>query len=358
MSRFVLFLHLITLLHFSNTVAQETVLSGMVTDAETGEPLTGVNIYISGTTIGSSTNQIGEYSFSVDLIGKYDLVASFIGFKTKIKSIDLRNQRSAEYNFELDPDVLQLNEINVTASNAEFLRQLDLFKTFFIGFDGNADQTNIINAEVLEFDEHESSTRIDVTASAPLLIYNNALGYIYELELRNVYFNPRDNTGLYKVYPRVEEMEAPNRRTQRRWNSNRKKSYVGSSRHFFKSLIEDRLWRNRFRTYPSERNLINYTDSLDYIKRWFPNNWQNISKNYGVYLLSADFMRVEFVKVTGQSSMMTISPEKVSGFEIKGFPEIVVVNKEGVILNSDQIGLFGHWSDTRFSDFLPLDYSD
>jgi hypothetical protein len=340
------------------TVNAQVTISGTVTELETGEPLTGVNVYLSGTTIGASTDQNGEFSFSTDLIGKQDIVASFIGFKTIVRSVEIGKVSTFKQDFSLQPEVLELEEIRVVASNDIFLRRLDLFKTFFIGFDSNADQTYIMNPEVLNFDEDMNRNRISVTANAPLIIHNNALGYRYEVELREVYFDTKENTGLYKVYPRIIEMEPRNRRTQRRWNSNRKDSFEGSSRHFFKSLTENRLRRNDFRVYPSDRVLVNYSDSLNLIKRWYPSNWEYISENFSVFRLNADAIRIEYIDDSGSNTNQVISAPEVSSLDIRGFPEIIIINKNGLLLNSVQVALYGQWSDTRFSNFLPLDYSN
>lgn len=353
-----LYLTISFLFVISNSLNAQFYISGIVINEETGDPIPGVNVYLSGTTIGASTDKDGFYNFTTDILGRHDLVVSFIGFKTQIRSIILESKTNIRQNYDLEPDVLQLNEIRVIASNDEFLRQLDLFKTFFIGFDSNASETFIMNPEVLEFDEVQNKTRINVDAQSLLIIHNNALGYRYEVELKEVYFNPQDNTGFYNIYPRVLELEPTNRRTQRRWNSNRKKSFDGSSRHFFKSLAENRIRRNDFRIFPSEKVLANYSDSLAHIKRWYPSNWEFITENFNVFMLTSDAVRIEFNQDNNSNINQLARPTEVSSLDIRGFPEIIVVNKNGLIFNSAQIELFGHWSNTRFSNFLPLDYSN
>jgi hypothetical protein len=334
------------------------IISGNVIDSKSGDPLPGVNVYLSGTTIGASTNTEGAFSFETNLFGPQELVASFIGFKTQIRSIDLGRSRINKQDFKLAPEVLKLNEIKVIASNNEFLRQLDLFKTFFIGFDNNSDQTFIINPEILEFEENLDLNRIEVRTSAPLIIHNNALGYRYEIELKEAYFDTKENTGFYNVYPRVIEMDAPNKRTRRRWNSNRKKSFEGSIRHFFKSLAENQLHRNDFKIITRNQGLINYSDSLNHIQRWYPSTWKYISSNYSVFLLNDDEIIIQYYRDGRSSNNFFVAVPEASSLQIRGFPKLIVTNRNGLILNSKQLRLFGEWSSSRFSDFLPLDYSN
>lgn len=348
----VLFLQSIAL---SSTTVQITVINGVVTDAESGDTLPGVHVFIAGTTLGSSSNADGSFEFETTLSGRQELVSSFIGYSSNVRSLNLGSRDTLFLKIELVPDVIKLGEIRVIASNNEFLKNLDQFKRFFIGFDSNADQTFIKNAEILNFEDGENA-RITVSANAPLIIENLALGYQYEVEIQQAYFYPKDNTGFYKIYPRVIELSAPNRRTQRRWNANRRDSYDGSSRHFFSSLTQDKLRRNKFSVYPNESIFINYSDSLDHLKQWYPSNWKYIKENFHVFLFQNEASRIEYTENRATRVAQEYFEPEISSLRVSGFPETIVVNEDGILLNSDNIQLFGVWSDTRFSNFLPLDY--
>ena len=76
-------------------------ISGNVVDAETEEPLIGVNIIVEGTDIGTSTSVDGEYTLQVaDLEGT--IVFRYVGYVTKEVEIDGREN----INVELEPDVI------------------------------------------------------------------------------------------------------------------------------------------------------------------------------------------------------------------------------------------------------------
>lgn len=60
----------------------QTTVSGTVTDAQSGDPLPGVNIAIKGSTLGTSTNADGQYSLNVPSDSDI-LVFSFIGYQTR-----------------------------------------------------------------------------------------------------------------------------------------------------------------------------------------------------------------------------------------------------------------------------------
>nr|WP_244545702.1 TonB-dependent receptor [Fodinibius roseus] len=66
----------------SKKEAAVEVISGTVTDAQTGETLPGVNILIKGTSTGTSTNTEGQFELDVPSL-QDTLVFSFIGYQTR-----------------------------------------------------------------------------------------------------------------------------------------------------------------------------------------------------------------------------------------------------------------------------------
>src|SRR5690606_27424870 len=91
---------------------QDVTISGTVTDAN-GEPMPGVTISVSGTTIGTATDLNGRYSLSVP--EGATLVFSFIGFETQ--SIAIGDQSVID--LTLTEDIDSLDEVVVTAFGME-----------------------------------------------------------------------------------------------------------------------------------------------------------------------------------------------------------------------------------------------
>lgn len=75
---------------FVQRFIREEIVTGTVTDANTGEPLPGVNIAIKGTTRGTSTDLDGKFSLIVDDL-QATLVFSFIGYQTQEVPINGRD---------------------------------------------------------------------------------------------------------------------------------------------------------------------------------------------------------------------------------------------------------------------------
>ncbi|WP_209402739.1 TonB-dependent receptor [Pseudozobellia sp. WGM2] len=103
------FLLLLLFLTSLTTVVAQADLSvnGVVTDAETGEPLPGVSIVIKNTTRGTTTDFDGNYAINAENNGT--LVFSYVGFKSLEEPI----QGRANINISLQPDNNLLDEVVV-----------------------------------------------------------------------------------------------------------------------------------------------------------------------------------------------------------------------------------------------------
>ena len=94
------------------------IVSGKVKD-EIGNPLIGANVFIKGTKFGGASNQSGDYRISNIPEGEYEISANYIGFKTKIKKINIDNGKELSLDFLLEQSLVDLDEVVVAASFSE-----------------------------------------------------------------------------------------------------------------------------------------------------------------------------------------------------------------------------------------------
>ncbi len=95
-------------------LAQNTgKLSGVVTDADTGEPLPGANVVLGGTLLGTASDIDGNYFVIGVPVGTYDVTASFVGYQAQtISEVEINAGYTRELNFSLAPGA-ELEEIVV-----------------------------------------------------------------------------------------------------------------------------------------------------------------------------------------------------------------------------------------------------
>jgi TonB-linked SusC/RagA family outer membrane protein len=84
---------------------QQIEITGMVTDAQTGEPLPGVNIVVQGTTQGTTTDMDGNYS--IEAPADATLIFSFVGYQQQTVKISGRQ----EIDLEMQQAVTELEEV-------------------------------------------------------------------------------------------------------------------------------------------------------------------------------------------------------------------------------------------------------
>lgn len=97
-------------------LAQTGKISGVVVDAENGETLIGVNVFIEGTTIGDQTDLDGRYDINNISPGTYTIIASYISYaRQRITDVVVKAGETVKLNFSLQSDTKVLGEIVVTA---------------------------------------------------------------------------------------------------------------------------------------------------------------------------------------------------------------------------------------------------
>jgi len=119
---FLLFFLMMIVNAFAGTTGK---ISGVVKDAETGEPLPGVNILIVGTTMGAATNMDGFYYIINVPPGTYTLKASMIGYSTETKShVKVTTDMTSKVNFSLSSSVIEMQTVSVVAERPPIQKDL------------------------------------------------------------------------------------------------------------------------------------------------------------------------------------------------------------------------------------------
>ncbi|MFC3196945.1 SusC/RagA family TonB-linked outer membrane protein [Parapedobacter deserti] len=105
-----LFIITLGVLLMGSGFAQERRISGRVTASDTGEPLGGVSVVITGSTLGTTTDGEGNYSIAVPSDSK-SLTFRFVGYLSNTVELTSTNQ----INVVLEVDATNLSEVVVTA---------------------------------------------------------------------------------------------------------------------------------------------------------------------------------------------------------------------------------------------------
>ncbi|MFN5549642.1 MAG: DUF5686 family protein [Bacteroidota bacterium] len=93
-------------------LAQETVVTGKVTDAATGDPIPFANVVFKGTSVGATTDFDGNFKIKTNNPTE-SVMASFIGYRPRVKPV--KKHLTQVINFQLDEETTKLQEVVVKA---------------------------------------------------------------------------------------------------------------------------------------------------------------------------------------------------------------------------------------------------
>lgn len=339
-------------------------LTGTVKDANSGDVLPGVNVYLAGTTNGDMTDSEGVYAFRSDLVGTLDLVFSFVGYKRKVVKVHLIPSdevsiKTKTVNMELTPETLNMRSIEVVSSNKEWQDNYRQFVKQFVGLTSFAEETEILNSWVLEFEDSPRKGYVQATSDRPLVLENRALGYYLHIELAKYEWTKTGTEGLFKVYPRFELMEPKNEDVAERWEENREKAYEGSLKHFLTSLYNTELKREGF-TVTSRQDVIPLAPGqvrFELLGR--ENATPELVSVLKGYRLHRE-VRVEYGRINEhQTAMFGGSPFNIKTSELYPAREsrTFFIDAGGNLFNPTALKLRGEWSNHRMANRLPMNYS-
>jgi hypothetical protein len=225
--------------------AQKTV-PGRVLIAGTTNPVSSANVYLSSTSIGTVSDDKGNFTFQRFPEGRYDLIVSCIGYETYQLSIR-SDELPPQLTIFLKPQVSELQEVVLEPYDKDGWQQWgDVFIDNFIGTSEFAQDCRLINKNVLKLRLGKKTNILKVSATGQLLIENNALGYILKYDLTRFEFNLTTREFLYQGYPFFAEMVTTKKGLQKRWIENRETAYYGSLMHFMRSISQNTIKEDKF----------------------------------------------------------------------------------------------------------------
>ena len=355
---------------YSVILLAQATIQGVVYDGSTQTPLPGANAFIANTTKGTSTNADGTFTIRGLQPVRYELVVSFIGYKTQVTSIVAGEP--TVYIFKLVPDIQQLNEIVVRAKRIGRIKRmiwLGAFEKYFIGDGDNSLLCKLENPHVLHLDkEGEILTAV---ADSTLLLLNRGLGYRVKILLQTYKYDHGVKSLHYEGFMVYEPLTPINQKQKWRWAKNRLKAYYGSPMHFYRSLYShraneegyyfslgstrrtDSVMNPRSKLFNDMRikipSIVNYNVLLDTVKSTQTTPILKFSTplevNYiheGESVVFQKTMRVRVRKEIQTSYIKTRAPAELLP-DGRTYP-----------VSATQIS--GYWSWELMSESLPLDY--
>src|SRR5471030_729512 len=215
------------------SLAQNGIITGVVINQETKKPVQHASVFLSNSSVGSSTADDGTYALRGIRPGQYTFVITILGYETYSKTV-LVSGEPIRLDIELVQKPLMLREV-VISSAADWKKNFEAFKKEFIGTDENAKSCTIMNPHILNLTYNPTKEILHADADEFLVIENKSLGYRVKYLLND--FNVDKISGIVSREGQQVFEELPGTTAQKKkWHENREAAYYGSSMHFFRSL--------------------------------------------------------------------------------------------------------------------------
>lgn len=355
------------LLPLSSFSSYAQSVSGLVREKESGRPLPFANIFVNNTTQGTATDGEGKFSLSGDFPTQIELVASFVGYVTEVKTVSFEGRNEVEVIFELSFNESNLSEVELKAKrDRSWERDLKKFKEVFLAVsdDPYKSKIEILNPWVLDFEKvkvKQGPNYLKASAQEPIKIINNALGYQIEYYLEDFRLLRSGSSFFGQVFYKpistssVEEISS--------WEETRQINYLGSLQHLNQSILlntpdsgyfslfkvkPNPLYRNRTNDFLEELNKTILPVSKDSIlRRPLGNGTFRIflSERLEVHHLGKEWRNEYYTSIYHPISWLQ-APE--------GFYD---VDRNGTLLNPTQLVLSGYLGRKRVARSLPLDFN-
>ena len=182
---------------FSSTIHAQQQVRGKVTDSNSGSPLSGCSIFISGSSVGTVSGADGSFTLSGIPRGKHELVVSYIGYQTFTRVIQ-DGQLPLVLNISLQVKARDLELVVAEPYSEDNWDQWgQVFMDNFLGTMPQADRCRILNSKSIRFRYYKKSKRLKAFADEPVLMENDLLGYRISFQLEEFELNFSQGTTFY-----------------------------------------------------------------------------------------------------------------------------------------------------------------
>lgn len=106
----------------ANKVDTDANIVGHVVDKKTREHLPYINVFVVGTMIYTTTDATGHYLLKDLPVGKHTIEVRGTGYKTERRDVVLSENKTEEMNFEIEQDVISIDEVVVSSNRNQSLR--------------------------------------------------------------------------------------------------------------------------------------------------------------------------------------------------------------------------------------------
>lgn len=110
------------------TFGQKATIRGYIYDADNGQPIIYANVYLNGTTLGTTSDANGFYNLTDIPVGNYYLMSTYIGYDSVRSEVKVSKNEIISRNLYLKPSGILLGEVKISASRERAKSEIQVSK--------------------------------------------------------------------------------------------------------------------------------------------------------------------------------------------------------------------------------------
>jgi len=229
-------------LTFSPALVAQQVVTGRITESVDGTPIPSVSIFIANTSIGTISNESGNYSITYQGKGSFEIVVSHVGYQPVFQKIDIPKPF---HQIDVSMESNELSEVIITARSNYSRSDVNLFWRKLLGKTPSRNGMEVLNPEKVYF-YRNSDNILKVSCKEPIEIINHEMGYHIRYILGSFQHDYREDVTTISGNPHFEELIPQNSRQKTNWEKKRQDVYDVSILRFIRALYRGQIHEKGF----------------------------------------------------------------------------------------------------------------
>ena len=343
-------------------------ITGKIVSQDNKDALHNAIVFFNNTSLSAMTAADGTYTIKDVKPGQYTFVVIKFGYRVYSRTMTVIDHTIDLPDIFMEPIPKLLEAIKLVQ---EYIRTRDLndFTKAFLGTTENAAQCTILNPEVIELNFDLKTRSLSGSSKDFIQVENKALGYLIKYKLDTFYYAASGKI-YFEGLTLFEGLKGTSSEINK-WKKHRKEAYQGSSMHFLRAVIANRMENEGFKVL----KLIKRTNP-DYVPRGNkPKTLSTLIKKYPLTI-------ADFISRTNQRGLFAMSfpdclyimyTKKHDYFNSHNFDlppgapnyaastvaliePYAFFDNNGVITDPGSLIMEGMWGISRIADLLPIDY--
>lgn len=254
---------LIVLILIPALLIRGQIITGLVIDQESREPIDFASVFFDGTFVGTTTDEQGQFELDVSKYASRALTISAVGYAPALISEFVKDK---QHLVELVRKFVDIGEVTVSTKSLVRKRRANMriFRNEFIGLSVNARKCHILNEEDITFNYGSDRDTLKAFASAPIVIQNLSLGYIISYHLERFEYLRKTKTMLFTGSIIFNSDLIHDQESKQLYERRRANAYIGSCQHFFRALWANSLIESEFAVSSTRSGSILPYDAIVY----------------------------------------------------------------------------------------------